>query len=168
MDGTSFCGVHTLPQKKINLNSACTVPFLYSPDFFRIMPFTTPAHFFVPYASIPNSPVGTALYDWVYNDNLASIKVPLMNMLNLNRLPNMPMGFPYRVVYDGSRSLYMSRESYKFQERFCLSDRRGHNLSPFPLMLLLKSKNNCHGESLFLRGDLHFMKGYHVRRGLGH
>ena len=150
-------------KKKINLNSACTVTFLYSLDYFRIMPFTTPAYFSVPYASIPNSPVGAALYDRVYNDDLASIKVQLMNMLNMNRL-----GFPFRVVYDGSRSLYMSRESYKFQERFCLSDRRGHNLSPFPLMLLLKSKSNCHGELLSLRGDLHFMKGYHVRRGSGH
>ena len=89
----------------------------------------TLAYFSVPYASIPNSPVGTALYDWVYSDDPAFIKVPLMNMLNLDRLPNMPMGFPYRVVYDGSRSLYISRGSYKFQERFCLSDHQARTRS---------------------------------------
>ena len=109
---------YSTSKKRINLNSACTVPFLYSPDFFRIMPFTTLAYFSVPYASISNSSVGTALYDRVYNDDLASIKVQLMNMMNMNRL-----GFPFRVVYDGSRSLYVSPESYEFQERFCLSDR---------------------------------------------
>ena len=84
----------------------------------------TPTHFSLPYAFLPSSPVGTALYDRVYNDDLASIKVQLMNMLNMNQLPNMPMGFPFRVVYDGSGGLYMSRESYEFQEHFCLSDHR--------------------------------------------
>ena len=89
----------------------------------------TPTHFSLPYAFLPNSPVGTALYDRVYNDDLASIKVQLMNMLNMNQLPNMPMGFPFRVIYDGSGGLYMSRESYEFQELFCLSDHRARTQS---------------------------------------
>ena len=45
---------------------------------------------------------------------------------------------------------------------------RGHNLPLFPLTLLLKSKSNCHGESLFPRGDLRYMKRNHVRRGSGY
>jgi hypothetical protein len=94
------------------------------------MPFTTPEHFAVPYASLPNPPVGTELYDRLYNDDLASIKVQLMNMLNMNRLPNMPMGFPFRVVSDGhAGGLYISRESYEFQEHFCPSDHRARTQS---------------------------------------
>ena len=93
------------------------------------MSFTTPTHLSVPYASLPNPPVGTVLYDRLYNDDLASIKVQLMNMLNMNRLPNMPMGFPFRVVYDGHGGSYISRESYEFQEHFCLSDHRARTQS---------------------------------------
>ena len=93
------------------------------------MPFTTPTHFSVPYASLPNIPVGTVLYDRVYNDDLASMKVQLMNMLNMDRLPNMPMGFPFRVVYNESGGLHMSRESYEFQEHFCPSDHRARTQS---------------------------------------
>ena len=121
-----FCGVHTQPQEIVfGLYSSISS----SLDFFCIMPFTTPAHFSFLFAFLPNSPVGNALYDRVYNDDLASIKVQLMNMLNMNRLPNMPMGFPFRVVYDGNGSLYMSRESYEFQEHFCLSDHRARTQS---------------------------------------
>ena len=112
-----------------SLNSACIVPFLRSIVFIRIMPFTTPTHFSVPYASLPNFPVGTVLYDRLYNDDLVSIKVQLMNMLNMDRLPNMPMGFPFHVVYDGCGGSYISRESYEFHEHFCLSDHRGRTQS---------------------------------------
>ena len=75
-----------------------------------------------------------------------TIKVQLMNM---NWLPNMPMGFSFRVVYDGSGSLYMLRESYEFRTfwTFFRIIGRGHNLSPFAIPLLLKSKSNCLGES---------------------
>ena len=52
-----------------------------------------------------------------------------MNMLNMDRLPNMPMGFPFCVIYDGSGGLYMSRESYESQEHFCLSDHRARTQS---------------------------------------
>ena len=93
------------------------------------MPFTTPTHFNLPYASLPNSPVGTVLYDQVYNDDLVSIKVQLMNMLNTDRLPNMPMGFPFRLLCDGRGGSYISRESYEFQEHFCLSDHRARTQS---------------------------------------
>lgn len=87
------------------------------------MPFNTPlAHFVGPYTSLPRPPVGTALYDLVYNDDLASIKVQLINRLNMNCLPNMPMGFPFRVFDDGRGVPYVSRESYEFEEQFCLSD----------------------------------------------
>ena len=78
-----------------------------------------------PYASLPNPPVGTVLYDQVYNDDLLYIKIQLRSMLNMNRLTSMPMGFPFRVVSDGyGRSAYISRESYEFQEHFCPSDQR--------------------------------------------
>lgn len=127
MDGTSSLWLSYTTSR--NLNSTCIVPFLRSPVFFRIMPFTTPTHFSVSYASLPNPPVGTVLYDRVYNDDLASIKVQLMNMLNMGRLPNVPMGFPFRIVYDGRGGLNISRESYEFQEHFCLSDHRARTRS---------------------------------------
>jgi hypothetical protein len=96
-------------------------------QYFRVMPFTPPAISSAPYASLPRPPVGTVLYDRVYNDDLVSIKVRLMNMLNTNRLRNMPMGFPFRVVSvnAGHVGSYVSRESYEFQEYFCPSDHRG-------------------------------------------
>lgn len=95
---------------------------LYSSIFF--------VHFAMPpYASLPRPPVGTVLYDRVYNDDLMSIKVQLMNMLAMNRLPNMPMGFPFRFLNDGRGGSYLSRESYEFQEHFCLSDHRARRQS---------------------------------------
>ena len=121
-----LCGFYTQPHEIwIRLLQFHLVPFF----FFRIMPFTTPTHFSFPYASLPNSPDSTVLYDRVYNDDLASIKVQLMNMLNMDRLPNMPMGFPFRVVYDGHGGSYISRESYEFREHFCLSDHRARTQS---------------------------------------
>ena len=45
---------------------------------------------------------------------------------------------------------------------------RGHNLSPFPIPLLQRSKRICHGESQFPHGDLRFMKRYHVSRISGY
>lgn len=76
------------------------------------------------YASLPRPPVGTILYDQVYNDDLMSIKVNLRNMLKNNRLSSMPMGFPFHVVYDASGRSEISHGSYDFQERFCPSDQR--------------------------------------------
>ncbi|KAF8813124.1 hypothetical protein BYT27DRAFT_7085176 [Phlegmacium glaucopus] len=88
-------------------------PFTYNPQYSGS-----------PYASVSRPPVGTVLYDKVYNEDLLAIKVQLRSMLRDNRLSNMPMGFPFRSVFDGHGRYRISRESYEFQERFCFSDQR--------------------------------------------
>ena len=132
-----LCGVHAQPQEIwIRLYSSIS-----SSPFPWFLPFTTPAQFSVPYANRI-----LLLILCFTTGHTTTIKVQLMNM---NWLPNMPMGFSFRVVYDGSGSLYMSRESYEFRTfwTFFRIIGRGHNLSPFAIPLLLKSKSNCLGES---------------------
>ena len=92
------------------------------------MPFTPARNSpqaFTQYASLPRPPVGTALYDRVYNDDLLYIKLHLKSMVDTNRLPNMPTGFPFHYVYDGNtQSGVISYESYEFHQRFSPSDQR--------------------------------------------
>lgn len=106
-----------------NSNLACIVPF------FRSSLNMSSSRFSASYASLSRPPVGTTLYDRVYNDDLAYIKVQIMNMLNGDRLPNMPMGFPFRIVDDRCGGSPVSRGPYEFQEHFCPSDHRGRTQS---------------------------------------
>lgn len=88
------------------------------------MPLNTPPSGGPVYPSLSQPPVGTVLYDRVYNDDLVYIKVRVRNSLKNNGLSHMPMGFPFHTVCDGRGGSYISRESYEFQEHFCPSDQR--------------------------------------------
>jgi hypothetical protein len=46
------------------------------------------------------------------------LKVQLRNRLNSCHLSNMPGGFPFRHVFDGHGSAYLSFDSYEFSEEF--------------------------------------------------
>ena len=75
-DGTSFsvAFIHYYPTKRF-YNSFILI--LRSLDFFCVNAFTTPG---LHTSTKLNSPVGTVLYDRVYNDDLVSIKVQPMNI----------------------------------------------------------------------------------------
>ena len=92
------------------------------------MPPTPAGHFsqaFAQYASLQRPPVGTALYDRVYNKELGLIKGQLKSMLDTDRLLNMPGCFPFHYFYDGNiQSAVISYDSYEFHERVSPPDQR--------------------------------------------
>jgi len=53
-------------------------------------------------------------------DNFLRMRCILKNQLNQGQMPNMPAGFPFHYVMDGSGCAYVSEAPYEFEER-CLS-----------------------------------------------
>ncbi|KAF8155510.1 hypothetical protein B0H34DRAFT_675698 [Crassisporium funariophilum] len=80
-----------------------------------------------PYASLPKPPVGTVLYDRVYNDDHVAVKVHLRNILKQNKLTKMPVGFPFHCARDAYGRSCISHASYEFREEFCFSDQRSRS-----------------------------------------
>ena len=79
-------------------------------------------HLHLPSASYPeNSAARRPVHGPMSDLDQIHLKVQLRNCLNSCRLSNMPGGFPFRHVFDGHGSAYLSFDSYEFSEEFRIS-----------------------------------------------
>ena len=82
------------------------------------------------YGALPNPPVGTVLYERVYDDDLAMVKTALQKLLKHNMLRNMPAGFPFHVAnrnFADDSVVRLSHAPYEFKEYFVTSDNRSRS-----------------------------------------
>ena len=82
------------------------------------------------YSALPKPPVGTVLYERVYDDDLATVKAALHKLLKQNKLRNMPAGFPFHVAnqnFADDSVMRLSHAPYEFKEYFVTSDNRSRS-----------------------------------------
>jgi len=79
------------------------------------------------YGAPPKPRVGTVIYEGAHEDDLSRVRTSLRQLLNENKLRNMPVGFPFHVRAQNSDEIRLSHAPYEFKEYFATSDNRSRS-----------------------------------------